>query len=244
MSDAPTNSAGSGRQPIWSRPERGARGPAPAHSRDDIVTAAIALADAAGLPAVSMRALATALGTGAGSLYRYLSSRDDLLDLMTDRVVGELRPYPEAGGDWLDGMLELARRQLALYRRHPWLIDVMHRPPAIGPESLAWFDACLRVMTPVDCAITAKFEAIAMTTGVVTLFARSEATSAAVTFPRFDVTAYPHLAAAFAEPQAPPPRRDLFDRTLRSLLTGLLATDPGDPTCGPRDIRPTVPGST
>ncbi|MEK8106005.1 helix-turn-helix domain-containing protein [Micromonospora sp. M12] len=49
---------------------------------------AIALADAGGLTAVSMRAVAAALDTGAGSLYRYLSSRDDLLDLMTDRAVG------------------------------------------------------------------------------------------------------------------------------------------------------------
>jgi AcrR family transcriptional regulator len=55
-----------------------------------------------------MRAVAAALGTSAGSLYRYLSSREDLLDLMTDQVVGELRPYPEADGDWLKAMLLLA----------------------------------------------------------------------------------------------------------------------------------------
>ena len=124
---------------------------------------------------MSMRAVAAALGTGAGSLYRYLSSRDDLLDLMTDRVVGELRPYPQADGDWLDAMLLLARRQLALYRRHPWLLDVVQRPTGIGPESLAWFDNCLRILEPVRCAVAAKFEAIAMMTGVVSLVARSEA---------------------------------------------------------------------
>lgn len=111
---------------------------------------------------------------------------------------------------------------------------MIHRPSAVGPESLAWFDACLGIMTPVDCAVTAKFEAIAMTTGVVTLFARSEATSATVALPGFDAAAYPHLAAAFARPPGPPPRGDLFDRTLRSLLTGLLATDP--------DSRGAAPG--
>ncbi len=186
------------------------------------MSAAIALADADGLGAVSMRAVATALGTGAGSLYRYLSSRDDLLDLMTDRAVGELRPYPEADGDWLDGMLLLARDQLALHRRHRWLLDVLHRPSGIGPQGLAWFDNCLRVLAPVRCPVTAKFEAIAMMTGVVGLFARSESTAGSAALPGVDLAAYPHLAAAFAQPPVPAPDRDLFERTLRGLLRGLL----------------------
>ncbi|HKS98230.1 MAG TPA: TetR/AcrR family transcriptional regulator [Rugosimonospora sp.] len=209
-------------QPIWARPERGSRGPAPAHSRDDLVAAAVALADAEGLGAVSMRAVAAALGTGAGSLYRYLSSRDDLLDLMTDRVVGELRPYPDTAGDWMDAMLVLGRRQLELYRRHRWLLDVMHRVSGMGPHALAWFDNCLGVLRPVRCDNTAKFEAIAMMTGVVTLFARSEATTQTVSFAGVDFTAYPHLAAALARPSVPARHGDLFERTLRSLLTGLL----------------------
>ncbi|WP_235017883.1 TetR/AcrR family transcriptional regulator [Thermomonospora echinospora] len=230
MSDAPTDSGrgGSDRRPIWARPERGTRGPVPAHSRNAIVTAAVALADAEGLAAVSMRAIAAALGTSAGSLYRYLSSRDDLLDLMTDQVVGELQPYPEADGDWLDGMLLLARRQLALYQRHPWLLEVMHRTSGIGPQSLAWFDNCLRVLEPVPCAVTAKFEAIAMMTGLVSLFARSQTASPPFTFDGVDLAVYPHLAAAFTQPPAPTPQGDLFERTLRSLLAGLLVPEPPD----------------
>jgi AcrR family transcriptional regulator len=219
---------GPNRQPIWARPERGSRGPAPGYSRDDIVAAAIALADAEGLTTVSMRAVAAALGTSAGSLYRYLSSRNDLLDLMTDRVAAELRPYPDADGDWIDAMLLLGRRQLTLYRRHRWLLDVSHRAAGIGPHALAWFDNCLRVLQPVQCGVTAKFEAIAMMTGVATLFARSEATAPAVSFAGIDFTAYPHLAAAFKQPSAPAPHQDLFERTLRSLLTGLLAAEPSD----------------
>ncbi len=223
MSGAPS------KQPIWDRPDRGSRGPAPAHSREAIVAAAITLADADGLAAVSMRAVAAALGTSAASLYRYLSSRDDLLDLMTDRVIGELRPYPQPDGDWLDTMLRLAREQLALYRRHRWLLDAAHRQSGMGPQSLAWFDHCLRVLQPVHCAAAAKFEAIAMMTGTVSLFARSETTSgSASAFAGFDPAAYPHLAAAFARPPAPAPQRDLFERTLRSLLTGLLTDEPAD----------------
>ncbi|WP_234584206.1 TetR/AcrR family transcriptional regulator [Micromonospora sp. MH99] len=228
MSDAPTNSdpGGADRQSIWARPVRGSRGPTPTHNRGAIVTAAIALADAEGIAAVSMRAVATALGASAGALYRHLSSRDDLLDLMTDRVVGELRPYPEPNADWLDGMLLLAGRQRALFRHHPWLLDTINRMSAPGPESLAWFDACLGVLEPVDSAVTAKFEAIGMMTGVVSLFARSEASSRSVSFAEVDVAAYPHLAAAFSRPARLPAERDLFDTTLRILLTGLLDADP------------------
>ncbi|SDT57397.1 TetR/AcrR family transcriptional regulator [Actinoplanes derwentensis] len=210
--------------PIWSRPERGSRGPQPTHSRDEIVRAAIGLAGADGLAAVSMRAVAAALGTGAGTLYRHLSSRDDLLDLMTDRVIGELRPYPEPGPDWTESLLDLARRQLDLHRRHPWLREVLSRPSALGPEGLAWFDHCLRVLTPVRCDSAAKFETLALMTGMVTLFARTGTAAPPPIFTGLDVTAYPHLVAAFGNPGAP--RTDLFERTLRGLFTALLA-EPG-----------------
>lgn len=226
MSDAhparPGGSADAQRPPIWNRPRRGSRGPAPTHSRDELVAAAVALADADGVAGVSMRAVATALGTSAGSLYRYLASRDDLLDLMTDHVLGELCPYPEVDGDWLASMILVARDQWALYRRHPWLVDVIHRPSAVGPRTLAWFDHCLRVLAPLPVSATTLFEAIGMMTGVVTLFARSEAAAGSLSFAGVDLTAYPHLVAAFSRPPGPASPSDLFDRTLRALLTGLL----------------------
>ncbi|WP_281492871.1 TetR/AcrR family transcriptional regulator [Micromonospora sp. MH33] len=184
------------------------------------------MADADGLGAVSMRAVAGALGMAAASLYRHLSSRDDLLDLMVDRCVGELRPYPADDGSWQDRFLLLARRQLALYQRHPWLPDAIARRTVPGPNTLAHFDACLRMLRPVKAGVVAKFEAIAMVTGVVSLFAGSAAAAGTLTFDHVDLATYPHLAAAFAEPPSAAPGGDLFERTLRSLLTGLLTTDP------------------
>ena len=65
-----------------------------------------------------------------------------------------------------------------------------------------------------------------MMTGVATLFARSAVTAPAASFTAVDATAYPHLARALAEPPAPAPSRDLFERTLRSLLTGLPTAEP------------------
>ncbi|GAA4606659.1 hypothetical protein GCM10023107_77560 [Actinoplanes octamycinicus] len=189
------------------------------------MTAAIALADADGIGAVSMRAVATALDTGAGSLYRYLSSRDDLLDLMADRVAEELRPYPESDGDWLAAMLRIARGQLDLHRKHPWLVEVLPRPTAFGPQSLAWFDHCLGVLRPVPAGTAAKFEAIAMMIGVVSLFARSEAAGPPPGFDGIDMTAFPNLIAAMTAPPGPAEPRDLFEVTITSVLRGLL-TEP------------------
>lgn len=185
------------------------------------MAAAIALADAEGLPAVSMRAVAAALDTTAGSLYRYLSSRDDLLDLMTDRAVAELRPYPAPEGDWLDQLVRLAGRQLDLHRRHRWLGELTARPTGAGPETLSWFDHCLGVLAPVPAPTTAKFEAIAVMTGVVILFSRGADATGEPPFAALDPARHPHLAAALADP-GPPPRQDLFARALRALLTGLL----------------------
>ncbi|SNT06571.1 Tetracyclin repressor, C-terminal all-alpha domain [Asanoa hainanensis] len=188
------------------------------------MTAAIALADAEGLPAVSMRAVASALDTTAGSLYRYLSSRDDLLDLMTDHAVGELKPYPRPAGDWLDQLQALATQQLELHRRHRWLGEVIQRPTAAGPQTLSWFDHCLGILREVPAPTTAKFEAIALMTGTVVLFSRAQPTGQP--FAALDPARHPHLTAALANP-GPPPKDDLFARALRALLTGLLLGERG-----------------
>ena len=199
------------------------RGPVPAHTRDEIAAAAITLTDYNGLAGLSMRAVAAALGTGAASLYRYVASRDELLALMTDHVMCELRPYPAGHDQWLDTMLEMSRRQLHLYRRHSWLLDVTQQSPAFGPEALAWLDHCLQVLEPVTASSRAKFEAIAMATGVTTLFARSELAPQPA-LPPIDSHAYPHVARAISADATPAPTdRDLFEDALRSLLVGLLS---------------------
>lgn len=207
------------RTSIWARPERGARGPAPSMGRAQIAAAAMRLADAAGLAAVSMRAVSAELGTAAASLYRYVDNREDLLDLMVDAAVSELDRQPPTG-QWLDDMVVLAQRQLDNMRRHPWLPDAMQRNVSYGPHVMDWFDHCLWVLEPVDCGAARKLESIAMMTGVVTLFARSttppEPFLVAATPQR-----HPHLFATIATAGDTPPR-DLFPHMIRTVLTGLL----------------------
>ena len=86
-------------QLLWGRKERGQRGPKPGLTVEQIVATAIALADEEGLEQLSMRKVAERLGTGAMSLYRYVPSKAELLDLMLDTIHGE-DPPPEDDGPW------------------------------------------------------------------------------------------------------------------------------------------------
>ncbi len=211
---------------IWNRPDRGSRGPQPEHSRAQIAREAVLLADAGGLSAVSMRAVSGALNTTAGSLYRYLSSRDELLELMTDAVLAELRLDRDSTGEWLDDMMALADDQLAVYRRHSWLLEAIGSGGVIGPNGMGYFEACLRMLAPLHCGTARKLEAIAMMTGVVSLFARAAGTAGAGResnpFALASPDVHPYLTAALAEPAPASARQDLFERTTRCVLRGLL----------------------
>ncbi|WP_445394955.1 TetR/AcrR family transcriptional regulator [Streptomyces sp. LE64] len=145
-----TESSGSGDiqrtlELLWEPDRRPSRGPKPTLTVDRIVQAAIRIADAEGLDAVSMRRLSTELGTGTMSLYRYIPSKAELLDLMLDRVQGP----EEAGGpavdngDWRTAVEDLARGTLAVYQRHPWLLQVNQARPVLGPGTLDSMEATL-----------------------------------------------------------------------------------------------------
>ncbi|SOE16125.1 transcriptional regulator, TetR family [Streptomyces sp. 2323.1] len=223
------------RRTVWSRPERGARGPAPERSRRQITAAAIALADAEGLAAVSMRALAQSLGTGPASLYRYVASRHDLLDLMADAVAGEIDLTAAPSGDWVGDLVGLALQAKAAYVRHPWLLDLAQQGSAIGPHAIDYLDHALAVLAQAPGSSQQKLETIGLVGGLATLFARQQVT--ATTTPPAqaaylaDVAAegrHPHLLAALATAGPPPSDSPadwdaLFARLLGRLLPGLLS---------------------
>src|SRR5690242_3616923 len=125
---------------IWQRPERGSRGPVPEHSRTAIAAAGVALADAEGLAATTMRRVAAALGTAPASLYRYVANRDELIALMGDAAMGELSLTDlPSGAGWRADILTVARRLRALYREHRWLLELIAGPPergALGPATV------------------------------------------------------------------------------------------------------------
>jgi AcrR family transcriptional regulator len=131
---------------LWGIAGAGRRGPKPSRSVDEVVLAAIGIADAEGLPAVSMRRVADAFGLSPMSLYTYVPSKAELLDLMLDRVAGEIEePGPSLQG-WRAKLEHQARQRWALAQRHPWIMQVSaHRPP-LGPNVLATAEAALRAI--------------------------------------------------------------------------------------------------
>lgn len=234
---------------IWLRPPRAARGPAPEHSAAEIARAAVALADAGGLAAVTMRAVAAAVGTGAASLYRYVDTRTELLELMVDAVMGEYPADSPADDDPVAGLLHLARQTRAIIGRHPWLIDVTPAtlgPP--GPGTLAYMEQFLAILRGTGLSGAAKLEIFGLFTGAVRSFAQAEieqqragadllAWTQSVADYLLQAVAtgrYPELAAALSgrpAPGDPPPAGPVFDRAMTRILSGLLPPrrPPGPP---------------
>lgn len=127
---------------MWRLREKPRRGPKPSLTLDDIVAAAIAIADAEGLAAVSMAKVAERLGNSTMALYRHLKSKDDLLVIMSDAAIERPEPMPE-GVDWRTGLTFWADGVLTAFRRHPWYSKVPISGPPAGPNNLAWFDSAL-----------------------------------------------------------------------------------------------------
>ncbi len=120
------------------------RGPKPKLSVEGIVDAAVAVADTEGLEAVSMRRVATELGVGAMSLYRYVPGKDELLDLMLERVSAV--DEADLGADWRAAMESVGRGLWELYTTHPWLPLVDQTRPLLGPNALRGFDIAVAAL--------------------------------------------------------------------------------------------------
>jgi AcrR family transcriptional regulator len=142
---------------IWSVPERQGRGPRPAYSRAQITEAAIRIADAEGLEAASMRRIAADLGTGAMSLYRYVPSRDDLIELMVDHALLEMDVPERPTGDWRADLTLIAENTRAVWLRHPWLAGLVRPRATLGPNRLRLLEfafGALDVGIPIDDMLT------------------------------------------------------------------------------------------
>lgn len=121
---------------IWLRPERQQRGPRPAYTRTQIAETAVRIADKDGLEAVSMRRVAAELGAGTMSLYRYVLSRDELIEVMQDLVIQELDLPDRPGADWRADLTLFAHRSRAMMLRHRWMATVPGMRPFWGPGYL------------------------------------------------------------------------------------------------------------
>lgn len=131
---------------LWGRrPERG-RGPCRRLTVEQITETALAMAVEEGLEALSMRRLAERLGVTAMSLYKYIPGKAELLDLMVDTVYGRMPLRRGPSGNWRAQLEGIARENQALYRQHPWLLQVSSARPVLGPHALAKYEHELQAL--------------------------------------------------------------------------------------------------
>ncbi|MGW7681863.1 TetR/AcrR family transcriptional regulator [Kribbella sp. NPDC054772] len=141
-------------QQLWGIEGRSRPGPKPAFQVSDIGRAAIKLADAGGLGALSMSKVAAELGVTTMALYRYVEAKDDLYVVMLDQAFG-LPPEASDGQDWRDRITAWATAFQAALLAHPWILQVPVVEPPLSPNQLVWMEEGLRAfantpLTPGD----------------------------------------------------------------------------------------------
>jgi AcrR family transcriptional regulator len=155
----------------WGLRERGTRGPKPGLTLDRIVAAGIKVALTQGIGALSMARLASELGVGTMSLYRYVAAKDELLSLMVDTGLGS-PPAADTSEDWRGGLTRWAVGVRDAYRRHPWSLRVPISGPPLGPNNVAWLETALRALADTPLSEQQKLSCILLLSG----FVRNDAT--------------------------------------------------------------------
>ncbi len=141
------------------------RGPKRELSIERIVDTAMAIADKDGLGAVSMSAIATALGFTTMSLYRYVTAKEDLILLMQEQGIGLPSAAIAGAPDWRTGLTLWSQESLEFYDAHPWLVEI----PILGtpntPNNLAWMDAALAVLENTPLPMEDRVGALLLVSG-------------------------------------------------------------------------------
>ncbi len=227
---------------VWERPQPRRRAAVEPLSRERIVQAAIALADGEGLSDVSLRKVAAALDAGPMRLYRYLSTKEELLELMVDAVYTEMLADGPFAGPWRRALRAFARRLRETARAHRWFIDLIGGRPHVGPGGLAYLEALFATLedapgvADIDAAMQVAFTFNAYVVGALRSEAserREELESAMDQQQWQDATGpymlrmvatgrFPHIARLMQE-ATHPPADVVFERGVELLLDGIEA---------------------
>ncbi len=149
-----------GHELIWLRGEPSSR--RPTHSWAQITAAAIAIADHEGFDAVSMRRVAQSLGAGTMTLYHYVRSKDELVTLMHDAVMGEvLVPEGELPADWRAALATIARRSRRAFARHRWTLERIG-DTAIGPNGIRHFEQSLQAVSGTGLPVAERLHVLSL----------------------------------------------------------------------------------
>ncbi len=153
-------------QRLWEEPARPRRGPKAALSRDRITEAAIEIAGAEGLAAVSMARVGEALGFTSMALYRHVSGKDELLALMADAagsMPADRVPDPrQEPVDWRTGLERWTRAQIEMIIERPWYLDLPLASSPPGPNRMAWLERGFALLEPTRLSTEEKLAVLGM----------------------------------------------------------------------------------
>ena len=194
---------------LWGRRERGKRGPRPGLSADAIVGAAMRIADAEGLEAISMARVAAELGFTTMSLYRYVDSKDELLQLMFNASALGAESLVIEGDSWRPRLRAWAVIQREMLDRHPWITQMPMPAPPLAPNSLHFVERGLQALDGTGLADMDKLRII----GLLSSYTLSEGRMA------YDAARAAAQAAKAAQDSPAPPAPPLtFEDLLRELV--------------------------
>jgi AcrR family transcriptional regulator len=214
--------------------EHGEQGPGrPALSRERVLQGAVAVADARGIAALTIRSLAQHLGVKPMSLYYYVANKNEILDAIVDVVFSEI-DLPTVDGDWRSEVHLRATSARHVLRRHSWAIGLLESRTSPGPATLRHHDAMIGTLRGAGFSIEMTAHAYALIDSYVYGFALQEAALpfegsddvATVVEPmieQFSTTEYPHLVELATEHVLRPGYDfgDEFDFGLTLILDGL-----------------------
>lgn len=146
-------------QLLWERETPGRRGPRPGKTIHEIGAAAVAIADAHGLDAVSMKSVAARIGLTPMSLYRYVDGKDELIAVMRDIAMGP-PDYARPGSGWRDGLTAWVRAATNVRLAHPWLVEADTGAPPLTPNVLSWTDAGLAELADTPLTSQQRFSTL------------------------------------------------------------------------------------
>jgi len=194
-------------------------------SREKIAAVALGIADKEGFAAVSMRRVARQLDVGTMSLYYYVKTKDDLVAVMDDALMGEsvLRSLPK---DWRKAMIAIAKQTHALFMRHPWALSAMLSAPP-GRNAMRHMEQCLEALAKTMLTTKQKLTLLAMVDDFVFGHAlRESASDSAIDTEMAAVELatgeFPRLAEVFAKGRVDADE-DRFERGLEALLNHVSA---------------------
>lgn len=156
-------------------------GPRPTSSIDAVVAAATRLADAGGLDAITMRRVAEALKVSPMTLYTYVPSKAELLDLMLDAAYARMARKDTAGQPWRRRLRAIADENMAMFTTHPWAADISTVRPPLGPGQMAKYEHELSALDGLGLDDVEMDAALTHLLGFVQGCARAAADARAVT---------------------------------------------------------------